>query len=229
MSNKYVLELNQVSKTYNENSPNELVIFKKISLKIQSSELVGIIAPSGSGKTSLLNISGLLDLPTHGDVKIMNKSTNSLSIEKRNTIRRDKIGFVFQSSNLINEFNAIENVALSRFIKGYDFSESLRFAKELLRNVGLENRFFNRPLQLSGGEKQRIALCRAIANNPKILLADEPTGNLDYENSIIVFDMLRELVKKKNVSALIATHNLDLIKKMDRVLRLTKDGFVEIK
>ena len=229
MSNKYVLELNQVSKTYNENSPNELVIFKKISLKIQSSELVGIIAPSGSGKTSLLNISGLLDLPTHGDVKIMNKSTNSLSIEKRNTIRRDKIGFVFQSSNLINEFNAIENVALSRFIKGYDFSESLRFAKELLRNVGLENRFFNRPLQVSGGEKQRIALGRAIANDPKILLADEPTGNLDYENSIIVFDMLRELVKKKNVSALIATHNLDLIKKMDRVLRLTKDGFVEIK
>ena len=138
MSNKYVLELNQVSKTYNENSPNELVIFKKISLKIQSSELVGIIAPSGSGKTSLLNISGLLDLPTHGDVKIMNKSTNSLSIEKRNTIRRDKIGFVFQSSNLINEFNAIENVALSRVIKGYDFSESLRFAKELLKNVGLE-------------------------------------------------------------------------------------------
>ena len=229
MSDKYVLELNQVSKTFNENSPNELVIFKKISLKIQCSELVGIIAPSGSGKTSLLNISGLLDLPTNGDVKIMNKSTNSLSIEKRNTIRRNKVGFVFQSSNLINEFNAIENVALSRVIKGYDFSESLRFAKELLKNVGLENRFFNRPLQLSGGEKQRIALCRAIANDPKILLADEPTGNLDYENSLIVFDMLRELVKKKNVSALIATHNLDLIKKMDRVLRLTKDGFVEIK
>ena len=228
MSDKYVLELNQVSKTFNENSLNELVIFKKISLKIQCSELVGIIAPSGSGKTSLLNISGLLDLPTNGDVKIMNKSTNSLSIEKRNIIRRNKVGFVFQSSNLINEFNAIENVALSRVIKGYDFSESLRFAKELLKNVGLENRFFNRPLQLSGGEKQRIALCRAIANDPKILLADEPTGNLDYENSLIVFDMLRELVKKKNVSALIATHNLDLIKKMDRVLRLTKDGFVEI-
>ena len=229
MSDKYVLELNQVSKTFNENSPNELVIFKKISLKIQCSELVGIIAPSGSGKTSLLNISGLLDLPTNGDVKIMNKSTNSLSIEKRNIIRRNKVGFVFQSSNLINEFNAIENVALSRVIKGYDFSRSLRFAKELLKNVGLENRFFNRPLQLSGGEKQRIALCRAIANDPKILLADEPTGNLDYENSLIVFDMLRELVKKKNVSALIATHNLDLIKKMERVLRLTKDGFVEIK
>ena len=132
-------------------------------------------------------------------------------------------------SNLINEFNAIENVALSRVIKGYNFSDSLGYAKKLLINVGLKDRLYSRPLQLSGGEKQRIAICRAIANDPKLLLADEPTGNLDKENSQLIFNLFIEMVKKKNVAALVATHNLELIKKMDRVLILTKNGFKEMK
>tara|TARA_B100000902_G_scaffold204982_1_gene195438 strand:- start:319 stop:765 length:447 start_codon:yes stop_codon:yes gene_type:complete len=147
----------------------------------------------------------------------------------RNNIRRKHLGFVFQSSNLLNEFNAIENVALSRIIKGYNFPDALGYAKKLLINVGLENRLYNRPLQLSGGEKQRVAICRAIANDPNLLLADEPTGNLDNENSQLVFNLLINLVKKKNVSAIVATHNLDLIKKMDRVFSLTKSGFKEMK
>lgn len=229
MSNDFVLELKEVSKIFNENTSDNLVIFNNINLNIKNSELVGIIAPSGTGKTSLLNISGLLDLPSRGEVKILNKSTKSLNIEIRNNIRRNHIGFVFQSSNLLNEFNAIENVALSRIIKGYNFPDSLNFAKKLLINVGLENRLYSRPLQLSGGEKQRVAICRAIANEPKLLLADEPTGNLDNENSQLVFNLLIDLVKEKKVSALVATHNLDLIKKMDRVFSLTKNGFEEIK
>ena len=177
-----VLELVEVSKIFNEHSSNRLTIFQNMNLKIKNSELVGIIAPSGMGKTSLLNISGLLDLPTHGEVKIIDNNTRALSIEMRNNLRRKHIGFVFQSGNLINEFNAIENVALSRVIKGYNFSDSLGYAKKLLINVGLKDRLYSRPLQLSGGEKQRIAICRAIANDPKLLLADEPTGNLDKEN-----------------------------------------------
>ena len=202
-----VLELVEVSKIFNDHSSNRLTIFQNMNLKIKNSELVGIIAPSGTGKTSLLNISGLLDLPTHGEVKIIDNNTRALSIEMRNNIRRKHIGFVFQSGNLINEFNAIENVALSRVIK---------------------DRLYSRPLQLSGGEKQRIAICRAIANDPKLLLADEPTGNLDKENSQLIFNLFIEMVKKKNVAALVATHNLELIKKMDRVLILTKNGFKEM-
>tara|TARA_A100001011_G_C14285127_1_gene833290 strand:- start:1624 stop:2310 length:687 start_codon:yes stop_codon:yes gene_type:complete len=224
-----VLELDEVSKIFNEHNSNSLTIFENINLKIKNSELVGIIAPSGTGKTSLLNISGLLDLPTCGEVKIIDNSTKSLSIEMRNNIRRKHIGFVFQSGNLINEFNAIENVALSRVIKGYNFSDSLIYAKTLLINVGLKDRLYSRPLQLSGGEKQRIAICRAIANDPKLLLADEPTGNLDKDNSQLIFNLFIDMVKKKNVAALIATHNLDLIKEMDRVLILTKNGFKEMK
>ena len=223
-----VLELVEVSKIFNDHSSNRLTIFKNMNLKIKNSELVGIIAPSGTGKTSLLNISGLLDLPTHGEVKIIDNNTRALSIEMRNNIRRKHIGFVFQSGNLINEFNAIENVALSRVIKGYSFSDSLGYAKKLLINVGLKDRLYSRPLQLSGGEKQRIAICRAIANDPKLLLADEPTGNLDKENSQLIFNLFIEMVKKKNVAALVATHNLELIKKMDRVLILTKNGFKEM-
>ena len=224
-----VLELDEVSKIFNEHNSNSLTIFENINLKIKNSELVGIIAPSGTGKTSLLNISGLLDLPTCGEVKIIDNSTKSLSIEMRNNIRRKHIGFVFQSGNLINEFNAIENVALSRVIKGYNFSDSLIYAKTLLINVGLKDRLYSRPLQLSGGEKQRIAICRAIANDPKLLLADEPTGNLDKDNSQLIFNLFIDMVKKKNVAALIATHNLDLIKEMARVLILTKNGFKEMK
>ena len=223
-----VLELVEVSKIFNEHSSNRLTIFKNMNLKIKNSELVGIIAPSGTGKTSLLNISGLLDLPTHGEVKIIDNNTRALSIEMRNNIRRKHIGFVFQSGNLINEFNSIENVALSRVIKGYSFSDSLGYAKKLLINVGLKDRLYSRPLQLSGGEKQRIAICRAIANDPKLLLADEPTGNLDKDNSQLIFNLFIEMVKKKNVAALVATHNLELIKKMDRVLILTKNGFKEM-
>ena len=228
MSKDFILELTGISKIYNESGSDKLVIFKNINLNIKKSELIGIIAPSGTGKTSLLNICGLLDLPSFGEVRILNKNTKSLTIEMRNNIRRKYLGFVFQSSNLINEFNAIENVALSRIIKGYNFPDALNYAKKLLTNVGLKNRLYNRPLQLSGGEKQRVAICRAIANDPYLLLADEPTGNLDNENSQLVFKLLIDLVKKKNVSALVATHNLDLINKMDRVFCLTKNGFKEM-
>ena len=225
MSNDFVLELNDISKIFSEGQTKKLTVFNQINLKIKSSELVGVIAPSGTGKTSLLNICGLLDLPNNGEVKILNKSTKSLTVEMRNDVRRNHIGFIFQSSNLLNEFNAIENIALSRIIKGYNFLDSLHHAKKLLSDVGLEQRYYGRPLQLSGGEQQRIAICRAIANDPKLILADEPTGNLDYENSALVFDLLIKLVKKQNVSALVATHNLDLIKKNGQGSSINKKRF----
>ena len=228
MSRSIVLELSDIEKVFKVAEDKEIKIFEKVQLKLNSSELVGIIAPSGTGKTSLLNISGLLDVPSKGSVNILGQNSNKMSFEKRNSIRRNHIGFVFQSSNLLNEFSAIENVALSGIIKGFNFNESLEFAKKLLNNVGLEKRMHNRPLELSGGEQQRIAICRAIANTPQILLADEPTGNLDHENSIMVFDLLLSMVKKSKVSALVATHNLELIKKMDRVLKLTKTGLVSL-
>ena len=228
MNKTVVLELCDLKKSFKVATTKEIKIFEKIHLSLKSSELVGIIAPSGTGKTSLLNISGLLDQATCGSVRILGQDTKTMTAEKRNFIRRNHIGFVFQSSNLLNEFNAVENVALSRIIKGYNVQDSLDYSKKLLSKVGLEERFHNRPLELSGGEQQRIAICRAIANDPQLLLADEPTGNLDQENSTLVFDLLVSMVKQKNVSALVATHNLDLIRKMDRVLKLTKTGLVSL-
>jgi len=228
MSKAIVLELTDLEKRFKIAGATDIKIFEKINLKLKNSELVGIIAPSGTGKTSLLNISGLLDKPTNGLVSILGQDSKRMTVEKRNLIRRNHIGFVFQSSNLLNEFSAVENVALSRIIKGFNFNDSLEYSKNLLSKVGLENRLYNRPLELSGGEQQRIAICRAIANDPQLLLADEPTGNLDQENSIMVFDLLLRMVKQKKTSALVATHNLELMKKMDRVLKLTKTGLINL-
>ena len=228
MNKATVLELTDLEKRFRVAGATEIIIFEKINLKLKNSELVGIIAPSGTGKTSLLNISGLLDKPTNGLVSILGQDSKRMTVEKRNLIRRNHIGFVFQSSNLLNEFSAVENVALSRIIKGFNFNDSLEYSKNLLSKVGLENRLYNRPLELSGGEQQRIAICRAIANDPQLLLADEPTGNLDQENSIMVFDLLLKMVKQKKTSALVATHNLELMKKMDRVLKLTKTGLISL-
>ncbi len=228
MNNALVLELFDLKKSFSLDGRKQTKIFDGVQLTLKKSELVGIIAPSGTGKTSLLNISGLLDQPTGGSVRVLGQETGKLTTERRNSIRRNHIGFVFQSSNLLNEFSAIENVALSRIIKGFNFKDSLKYSRNLLSRVGLENRLHHKPLELSGGEQQRIAICRAMANDPKLLLADEPTGNLDYENSILVFDLLLSLVKQKKVSALVATHNLELIKRMDRVLKLTKTGLVNL-
>tara|TARA_B100001094_G_C18127699_1_gene770415 strand:+ start:941 stop:1627 length:687 start_codon:yes stop_codon:yes gene_type:complete len=223
-----ILELSDLTKCYKIAGAKQLKIFENLDLNLSESELVGIIAPSGTGKTSLLSISGLLDQPSSGSVFIVGENSNRMTVEKRNSIRRNHIGFVFQSSNLLNEFSALENVALSKIIKGFNFNDSLKHAENLLTHIGLGNHLNSRPLELSGGEQQRVAICRAIANDPQLLLADEPTGNLDHENSKLVFDLLMDMVKQKKVSALIATHNMDLIKKMDRVLKLTKTGLVDL-
>ena len=228
MNKNPVLELCDLTKCYKTAGTKQLKIFENLDLNLSESELVGIIAPSGTGKTSLLSISGLLDKPSRGSVTILGQHSNSLTVNQRNSIRRNHIGFVFQSSNLLNEFSAVENVAISKIIKGFNFQDSLEYAEKLLSQVGLENHLNSRPLELSGGEQQRVAICRAIVNSPQLLLADEPTGNLDHENSKLVFDLLLEMVKQKKVSALIATHNLDLIKKMDRVLKLTKAGLIDL-
>ena len=228
MNKATVLELFDLEKSFRVAGAKEIKIFEKIHLTLKNSELVGIIAPSGTGKTSLLNISGLLDQPTNGTVSILGQMAKKMTVEKRNSIRRNHIGFVFQSSNLLNEFSAVENIALSRIIKGFNFNDSLKHSRKLLAKVGLENQLNSRPLELSGGEQQRVAICRAIANDPQLILADEPTGNLDQENSRLVFDLLFNMVKETSVSALVATHNLDLMKKMDRVLKLTKTGLVDL-
>ena len=206
MSKDFVLELKGISKIYNESGSDKLVIFKNINLNIKKSELIGIIAPSGTGKTSLLNICGLLDLPSCGEVRILNKNTKSLTIEMRNNIRREHLGFVFQSSNLINEFNAIENVALSRIIKGYNFPDALDYAKKLLINVGLGNRLYSRPLQLSGGEKQRVAICRAILIKPQLILLDEPFSNLDQTNVNLAKRLIVKVIEDLQIPCLLVTH-----------------------
>ena len=203
------------------------MIFKNINLNIKKSELIGIIAPSGTGKTSLLNICGLLDLPSCGEVRILNKNTKSLTIEMRNNIRKKYLGFVFQSSNLINEFNAIENVALSRIIKGYNFPDALDYAKKLLINVGLKNRLYSRPLQLSGGEKQRVSIARAVINNPQIILADEPTGSLDLDTAKEIFNLLKNQINSNRL-IIFATHNRFFANKSDCLLEMVNGNIKAI-
>ena len=218
--NKPVLELASIEKSFSKGSSNKIEVLKGVDLQLFPGEIVALVAPSGAGKSTLLQIAGLLDKPLSGKIfidgqEIQNKSDNQLTM-----IRRREIGFVYQFHHLLPEFSSRENIDLPQLANGFPSKDAQRRSNELLDLVNLANRSDHRPAELSGGEQQRIAICRALANKPKIILADEPTGNLDQNTTLSVFESLLNIVKKTNLAALIATHNLDLARRMDRVVEL---------
>jgi len=223
-----ILTLNDVSKTYKLGQPNQITVLDKVDLKVRKGEVVGLIAPSGAGKSTLLHIAGLLDNPDDGQIKINNVDHTNLHDRERTKTRRQDIGFIYQFHHLLPEFTAIENLILPQLADGVKTSNAMHRAMELLASVNLENRANHRPAELSGGEQQRVAFCRAMVNSPKLLLADEPTGNLDPDTAMHVFKLLMQLVRKTGMSALIATHNYELSKLMDRQVALQKGQLVEV-
>ena len=219
MSN-LVLELRGVSKTYNTGLPNEVQVLRGVDLAVKAGEVVALVAPSGAGKSTLLHMAGLLDTPDAGDVIFAGQNMNGLSDTKRTGLRRDDVGFVYQFHHLLPEFSAVENVILPQLAAGVGRKEAADRAMDLLDRVGVSGRAEHRPAALSGGEAQRVAFCRALANGPRLLLGDEPTGNLDPTTSDQVFGTLMDLVRSTGLAAVIATHNLELAARMDRVVRL---------
>ncbi|MDA5093331.1 ABC transporter ATP-binding protein [Aliiroseovarius sp. KMU-50] len=220
-----VLELTGLEKTFNPDTPGEIRVLRGADLTLARGEVVALVAPSGSGKSTLLHIAGLLDGADAGQVKINGRDMGAQSDRRRTETRRDEVGFVYQFHHLLPEFTALENVVLPQLAAGVSDRKARARSEELLTRVGIADRASHRPAELSGGEQQRVAFCRALANGPAILLADEPTGNLDPTTSDTVFAALMELVRDTGLSALIATHNLELAARMDRVLRLD-DGVI---
>lgn len=218
MSN--VLELKGITKAYNLGKPNEVNVLRGIDLTVKAGEVVALVAPSGAGKSTLLHIAGLLDTPDAGTVSLNGQDMTKLSDRKRTAARRGEVGFVYQFHHLLPEFTAEENIVLPQLANAVSDANAKARAVDLLGRVGVAERAAHRPAALSGGEQQRVAFCRALANEPALLLADEPTGNLDPGTSDRVFDALMELVRGTGLSALIATHNLELAARMDRMVRL---------
>ncbi len=218
-NNSYVLDFNNISHSYFQQN-NEIKILKNINLKVSHGEIIALTGPSGTGKSTLLNIAGLLENPLSGSVNLNGINCGLLNEEKRTYVRGKNIGFVFQSHRLFPEFSSLENVMLPQLLMGVDKKQALSNSKELLTTLGLKDRLFFRPSNLSGGEAQRVAIARALANVPDLILADEPTGNLDPDTAKKVFGLLFKLVKTLGVSCIIATHNLDLANSMDRCIVL---------
>jgi len=218
-----VLQLAGVERRY-----GDLVILKGSDLTLQRGQTMALLGPSGSGKSSLLHIAGLLEAPSAGEVLIEGRSTAGLSDAAKTRLRRDTLGFVYQFHHLLPEFSALGNVALPQMIAGKKKPAAETEAQRLLTLMGLGERVTHQPGQLSGGEQQRTAIARALANNPKILLADEPTGNLDPKTSDVVFDALLKLVRGEGLSALVATHDQRLAKRLDRIVVIKDQRLVEV-
>jgi len=220
-----VLYLHKIERRYWQGE-EALEILKGADLGLWPGQSVALVAPSGAGKSTLLHIAGLLEHQDGGEVYVHGQATSSLSEEARTRIRRVQIGFVYQAHHLLPEFSAIENVMLPQMIRGLAKDVAARRAAELLGYLGLKDRLTHRPAELSGGEQQRVAMARAVANAPRILLADEPTGNLDPHTSEHVFDALTQLVRAARLTVLIATHNMDIAGRMDRRVTI-REGLVE--
>lgn len=214
------LTLSGITKGYNHGKPNEVQVLRGVDLTVGEGEVVALVAPSGAGKSTLLHIAGLLDTPDTGMVSIGGEDMTGLSDRRRTAIRRAGVGFIYQFHHLLPEFTALENITLPQLANGVSEGAAKARAVELLDTVGIAERASHRPAALSGGEQQRVAFCRALANGPALLLADEPTGNLDPDTSDRVFEALMTLVRATGLSALIATHNHDLAARMDRIVRL---------
>lgn len=216
-----VLRLEGVEKTYGLGGPSPVTVLRALDLTVARGEVVALVAPSGAGKSTLLHIAGLLDTPDAGRVILSGRDMTGLPDRARTEARRQDLGFVYQFHHLLPEFTAAENIVLPQLANGVAARNAQARAADLLDRVGLAHRADHRPAQMSGGEQQRVAFCRALANQPALLLADEPTGNLDPETSDRVFDVLMGLVRDTGLSALIATHNHALAARMDRIVRLT--------
>ncbi len=214
------LFLSAIDKSYARGTAGEVKVLDQAELTLHPGEAVALVAPSGAGKSTLLHIAGLLDTADAGTVKVAGQDVGRSSDRQRTAARRRDIGFVYQFHHLLPEFSAAENIVLPQLANGVDRAAANARASALLKTVGLEGRTTHRPAALSGGEQQRVAFCRALANAPKVLLADEPTGNLDPATSDRVFETLMELVRGTGLAALVATHNPELAARMDRTLRL---------
>ncbi len=225
-SGEAMLRLSGVSKTYNQGRENEVRVLDGADLTLAAGEMVALVAPSGAGKSTLLHIAGLLDTPDTGTVEIGGVDYTGLGDRRRTVARRREVGFVYQFHHLLPEFTALENVVLPQLANGIQKTEAETRAADLLARVGVGGRAGHRPSAMSGGEQQRVAFCRALANAPRLLLADEPTGNLDPATAEQVFDTLVALVRGTGLAALIATHNLELAARMDRVVKLDQGRVV---
>ncbi|SRR5579885_1527448 len=224
--NQPALRLASVTRTYPQGE-GTLEVFRDVSLAISPGELVALVGPSGEGKSSLLHMAGLLETPTAGEIYLAGAAGSQLPDGERTRLRREQIGFVYQFHHLLPEFSALENLVIPQLIAGVPRKRAEVEARRLLELVGLGQRLDHRPAQLSGGEQQRVAIARALVNHPRVLLADEPTGNLDPRTANAVIEMLLSLVRGERVAALVATHNLELAAKMDRALVLHAGKLVE--
>jgi lipoprotein-releasing system ATP-binding protein len=220
--NEVIFRLTGVIRSYRQGR-NTLQVLRGIDLDLRAGEIVALVGPSGAGKSTLLHVAGLLERPDGGDVLVRGQACGAMSDDGRTRLRREAIGFVYQYHHLLPEFSAIENIAMPQIIAGVGSKEAFGRAEELLGVMGLAERADHRPGRLSGGEQQRVAIARALANRPQILLADEPTGNLDPHTASDVFAMLLELAQRARLGAIVATHNPGLAAKMDRTVRL-EDG-----
>jgi lipoprotein-releasing system ATP-binding protein len=216
-----MLTLDGIEKTYNRGKPGEVQVLRGASVSVGPGEVVALVAPSGAGKSTLLHIAGLLDTADAGRVVLGGRGMDGLSDRARTDVRRAEVGFIYQFHHLLPEFTALENIVIPQLANGVSKTTAVARAEGLLSRVGIAARAHHRPAALSGGEQQRVAFCRALANQPRLLLADEPTGNLDPGTSEQVFRTLMEVVRETGLSALIATHNLELAARMDRIVRLS--------
>ena len=222
-----VIELKSVERHYVQ-GPRKLTILNGADFSLVPGEMVALVAPSGAGKSTLLHTAGLLERPDAGDVILAGRACGRLSDDERTAIRRNDIGFVYQFHHLLPEFSALENIMMPQIIKGLPREEAAKRAEQLLNYMKIGKRATHRPAELSGGEQQRVAIARAVANAPLVLMADEPTGNLDPATAIYVFDALEALVRQSGLSALIATHNHELARRMDRRVTLADGKVVEV-
>ncbi|MDX2113186.1 MAG: ABC transporter ATP-binding protein [Alphaproteobacteria bacterium] len=220
-----VLKLKHITRTYHQ-ADKTLEVLRGVNLELKAGEVVALVGPSGSGKSTLLQIAGLLDNPTSGQVMLAGLDMSKASDGERTAARLKHIGFVYQFHHLLPEFSALENITLPQMMQGVRESEANQQSEMLLATLGLSQRASHRPAKLSGGEQQRVAIARALAGQPALLLADEPTGNLDQHTAEEVFSLLMKLAHERKLAALIATHNLDLARRMDRMVRL-EDGVLK--
>ena len=215
-----IIELINISKSYKQGN-SEIPVLKNLSMNINKGEFVSITGPSGSGKSTLLNIIGLIDSIDSGDLIYFGKNQNNLNFYNENLIRKKNLGFIYQSKNLLSDFTAIENVIIPQILNGKNKIKSNEDSKTILDTFGLSDRLNHLPKDLSGGEQQRVAIARAVINKPNLIIADEPTGNLDTYTSNVVFEYLMEFVKSKNISLVMATHNIDLASKSNQEIKLS--------
>jgi len=217
--NKFLIKIQNLTKQF-ENNNSVIKVLKDINLNLESGKIIALMGPSGSGKSTFLHLLALLDKPTKGKISILGKSTSDISEDKKNEMIRDHVSIIFQNNNLLSDFTALENVAIPLIIRNKSYGYAIKEAEKFLRQVNLGHRLKHFPSDLSGGEQQRVAIARSLISETKIILADEPTGNLDYKNSVEVFSYFLKL-KEKNKIVLIATHNRELAKKADYTLSLS--------